>query len=68
VSLETALLEGHAWAPVTTSTLESALDLALLAPLPEVVFGSLGLRPMHDVALPDEELGPAPRDERDHPR
>jgi hypothetical protein len=57
VSLETALLEAHAWAPVATSPIEAALEAALDAPLPEVVLGSVGLRPLRDVAPVEGEAG-----------
>jgi hypothetical protein len=61
VPLEAALLEGHAWAPAATTAVESVLDLALASPLLEVVLGGVGLRPMQDVGLPDDE---PPRESR----
>lgn len=45
VSLETALLEGQAWAPLAAE----ALDAALATEIPELVLQSPGLRPMKDV-------------------
>jgi hypothetical protein len=45
-SLETALLEAHAWSPLEASTLESAL----VTELPEIELDSPGFRPMRDVA------------------
>jgi hypothetical protein len=57
VSLETALLEAHTWAPVVASPIAAALDAALDAAMPEVRLASAGLRPMRDVSLPEGEAG-----------
>ncbi len=46
--LEAAVLEGHAWAPLTGTPLDVSPALSL--PLPQVDLGSLGFRPMRDVA------------------
>jgi hypothetical protein len=48
VSLEVALLEAQAWAPLAAEALAPALDTAL----PEVWLGSVGLLPMRDIGDP----------------
>lgn len=48
VSLETALLEAQQWAPV--AALSTGLTAALATELPEVVLGSVGIRPLRDLA------------------
>jgi len=57
VSLETALLEAQSWAPLDAQS--SGLVAALSTELPEVSLGSLGIRPMRDVAKLDELESPA---------
>lgn len=53
VSLETALLEGQAWAPLPAE----ALEAALATEIPELVLTSPGLRPMREV---ESAAGAAP--------
>jgi hypothetical protein len=52
VSLEAALLEAQAWAPVTP--LSEGLTVALATELPEVYLGGAGIRPMRDVLSADD--------------
>jgi hypothetical protein len=68
VPLETALLEAQAWAPITA--LSTGLTAALATELPEIFLGSVGIRPLRDVAsvaalekpaLPSPENVAAPR-------
>ena len=47
VSLEAALLEAQSWAPLAA---EAAFDTSAETQLPEVVLGSVGIRPLRDVA------------------
>jgi len=47
VPLEGALLEAHAWAPLTGTPLD--LEPALATAIPEIVLEPLGMRPMRDV-------------------
>lgn len=55
VSLENALLEAHAWAPVTAMQ----IDPALAEGIPELVLDSPGFRPMRDVGDPAENKPPS---------
>ena len=53
VPLETLLLEAQAWTSLDASPLDSALDLALDAPLTEVRLGPVGVRPLRDFDAED---------------
>ncbi|MCC6558869.1 MAG: hypothetical protein IT372_38550 [Polyangiaceae bacterium] len=55
VSLETALLEAQQWAPVAATS--TGLTAALATDLPEVFLGSVGIRPLRDLAAAE---APAP--------
>ncbi len=55
VSLETAVLEGQSWAPLTGH----ALDGALATEVPELILDSPGFRPMKEVVTPAPSALPA---------
>ncbi len=59
VSLETAVLEAQAWLPLAADRFADALSSALATELPEVTLGSVGLRPLRDVAAGEDGALPA---------
>jgi hypothetical protein len=65
VPLEAALLEAQQWAPVSARS--EGLTAALATDLPEVVLGSVGIRPLRDVsgALPAPAVAALPSGESD---
>ncbi|AKT41620.1 hypothetical protein [Chondromyces crocatus] len=64
VPLESALLEAQSWTPVAAHS--AGLTTALATDLPEVILGSIGIRPLRDLSdVPAPAMLPAPAAARD---